>query len=39
MAIRYSVPLPGPFYYSGRVGPGTGFLVVVTLALVPWASW
>lgn len=22
MALRYRVPLPGPFYYSGRVGPG-----------------
>lgn len=22
MALRYHVPLPGPFYYSGRVGPG-----------------
>lgn len=22
MGLRYSVPLPGPFYYSGRVGPG-----------------
>lgn len=21
MALRYRVPLPGPFYYSGRVGP------------------
>lgn len=21
MGIRYRVPLPGPFYYSGRVGP------------------
>lgn len=21
MALRYHVPLPGPFYYSGRVGP------------------
>ena len=21
MAFRYRVPLPGPFYYSGRVGP------------------
>lgn len=21
MAFRYHVPLPGPFYYSGRVGP------------------
>lgn len=21
MGLRYSVPLPGPFYYSGRVGP------------------
>lgn len=20
MSLRYSVPLPGPFYYSGRVG-------------------
>lgn len=22
MALRYRIPLPGPFYYSGRVGPG-----------------
>lgn len=22
MGLRYRVPLPGPFYYSGRVGPG-----------------
>lgn len=22
MALRYRVPLPGPFYWSGRVGPG-----------------
>lgn len=22
MSLRYRVPLPGPFYYSGRVGPG-----------------
>ena len=21
MALRYRIPLPGPFYYSGRVGP------------------
>lgn len=21
MGLRYRVPLPGPFYYSGRVGP------------------
>lgn len=21
MSLRYRVPLPGPFYYSGRVGP------------------
>lgn len=21
MGVRYRVPLPGPFYYSGRVGP------------------
>lgn len=21
MALRYRVPFPGPFYYSGRVGP------------------
>ena len=21
MDLRYRVPLPGPFYYSGRVGP------------------
>lgn len=21
MALRYHIPLPGPFYYSGRVGP------------------
>lgn len=21
MAFRYRIPLPGPFYYSGRVGP------------------
>ena len=21
MVLRYRVPLPGPFYYSGRVGP------------------
>ena len=21
MGLRYPVPLPGPFYYSGRVGP------------------
>lgn len=21
MALRYRVPLPGPFYYSGSVGP------------------
>lgn len=25
MAFRYSVPLPGPFYYSGRVSPGHWF--------------
>ena len=22
MVLRYRAPLPGPFYYSGRVGPG-----------------
>lgn len=22
MALHYRIPLPGPFYYSGRVGPG-----------------
>ena len=22
MGLRYRIPLPGPFYYSGRVGPG-----------------
>lgn len=22
MALRYRIPLPGPFYYSGRVGRG-----------------
>lgn len=22
MALRYRIPLPGPFYYSGRVGSG-----------------
>lgn len=22
MALRYRIPLPGPFYYSGRVGTG-----------------
>lgn len=22
MGLRYRVPLPGPFYYSGRVSPG-----------------
>ena len=22
MGLRYRVPLPGPFYYSGCVGPG-----------------
>lgn len=22
MGLRYRVPLSGPFYYSGRVGPG-----------------
>lgn len=38
MALRYSVPLPGPFYYSGRVGPSVGFLVVAP-ALALWASW
>lgn len=21
MALRYRIPLPGPFYYSGLVGP------------------
>ena len=21
MALRYRIPLPGPFYYSGRMGP------------------
>ena len=21
MGLRYRIPLPGPFYYSGRVGP------------------
>lgn len=21
MSLRYRIPLPGPFYYSGRVGP------------------
>lgn len=21
MALHYRIPLPGPFYYSGRVGP------------------
>lgn len=25
MALRYRIPLPGPFYYSGRVGPGRLF--------------
>lgn len=25
MALRYRIPLPGPFYYSGRVGPKHGF--------------
>lgn len=25
MALRYRVPLPGPFCYSGRVGPGSWF--------------
>lgn len=24
MGLRYRVPLPGPFYYSGRVGPRHG---------------
>lgn len=25
MALRYRIPLPGPFYYSGRVGPKRWF--------------
>ena len=25
MALRYRIPLPGPFYYSGRVGPRRWF--------------
>lgn len=45
MGLRYRVPLPGPFYYSGRVGPkrwlprssNTGSVLRVVLDGAPFA--
>lgn len=48
MGLRYCVPLPGPFYFSGRVGPkhwlprssstGSGFFYFVMKWLIVYPS-
>ena len=48
MGLRYRVPLPGPFYYSGRVGPrcwllrsgnsGTGHMGFVVKCFIVYPS-
>ena len=38
MAVYLSVPLPGPFRYSHRMGSGLFPLFVLTIKLLLWSS-